>query len=102
MAQRVSFDQFKLTHSLKGLVTLCDLVPRQFSQPFETECFDRETGEHTPIDHGLTEVGEADFFYRAGEISGDSACKRVPRPSRIMNVFERVCAAAEKVIFSKK
>src|SRR5436309_6201924 len=90
---------FELAHEFECLVTLCDFVHRQIAQTLETECFHAKAGEHASVNHRLAQIVEVNRFHCAGEIPGHAAGKRVPCPGRIVNVFERICAAAKKLIF---
>src|SRR5213594_2885620 len=93
----------ELAHKFERLVTLCDFLHRQIAQTLQTECFHAKTGQHASVNHRFAQIVEVHGLHCSGEIASHAASKRVPRPSRIVNVFEWVCATTKELIsFAKK
>src|SRR4029077_9197498 len=88
----------ELTHEFEGLIALFNLLHREIPQTLEAECFHAKTGQHASVNHRSTQIVEVNLLDCAGEISGHSTSKRVPCPSRIVNVFKRVSATTEELI----
>src|SRR5438552_261784 len=98
----LSSDDFELAHQFESFVALLDFVDRQLAQTFQAECFHRETGEHASINHRFAQISEMHSLHCSGQISRDAAGEGVPCPGWIVNVFQRIGAAAEKFIIAEK
>src|SRR5437016_1013869 len=88
----------KLAHEFECLVTLRDFLHREVAQALQTECFYAKTGQHAAVNHRLAQIVKVHGLHCAGEISGHAAGKRVPCPSRIVNVFKRISATTKEPI----
>src|SRR5436309_8699855 len=88
----------ELAHKFERLVTLCDFLHRQIAQTLQTECFHAEAGQHASVNHRSAQIVEVHRLHCPSEISGHAAGKSVPRPGRIVNVFQRVGATAKELV----
>src|ERR1700682_6398591 len=95
---KCSLYDLELAHELERLVTFLDLVHREFAQTFETKCFYAKTGEHASVDHGFAQIVEVHLLHRAREVTGHADRECVPCPGRIVDIFERIGAAAEIIV----
>src|SRR6266699_763979 len=92
----------KLAHQFERFVAFVDLVHRQIAQALETECFYAKTCQHAAVDHRFAKISKGDLANCARQIAGHSTRKRVPCSGRIVNIFQRIRAAAEKFVFTKQ
>ena len=98
-----SWNHFELTHEFEHLIAIGDLVLRQIPQAFETEFFHIEAREDASVNDRLAQVAESNFsFDVAGQITGQTAGECIPRPGRIVDVFQRIRAATEEFVFAEK
>src|SRR6266478_4774267 len=93
----------ELAHQFECLVALRNFFHRELSQALEAERFHTKTGQHASVNHRFAQIVKVHLLHSAGEISSHAACKCVPCPSRIVNVFKRVSATTEELIsFAKE
>src|SRR4029453_15220847 len=98
-----SHRHLELAHELERLVAPCNFFHRECAETLQTKRFHAKTGQDTAVNHRSSQIVEVHFFHSACEIAGHSTGKGVPCPSRIVNIFKRISAAAEKLIaFAKK
>src|SRR5207248_1091990 len=90
--------RFELAHEFECLVTLRDFLHGELAQTLQTECFHAKASQDASVNHRFTQIVEVHFLHCAREISGHAAGECVPCPGWIVNVFERIGAAAEELV----
>src|SRR5947208_36717 len=93
---------FKLAHEFEGLIAVRNFFDRELAQTIQTECFHTETRQHAPVNHRFPKIVEMHRLHGARKKSRHAPGEGVPCPGWIMDVFERICATTEELIFFTK
>lgn len=94
---------FELAHLPEPLEARADLIFRERLEALCGKGFDVVARQHAAKDHGLAQMLEADFVQiQAGEITGEPSREAVACSCRVVNIFQRVCAAGEELVLSEK
>lgn len=102
-AARCLGDDFKLAHPLEALVAIFNLRGSEGAQAFQGKCFHVKAGEHAAEHDRFAQRVEAHLAVIEGrKIPGQASREGIPRASRIVDVFERIGAAAKELAIRTK